>query len=79
MPSKAEALARRFCAALASDTAGRPMQWRMIAPIAARARLRTEQDQRAALTYAVEQGWLEVEGGHSVQLTEAWRRLAKPS
>ena len=51
------ALAVRFCATLAEDTAGRPMQYRMIAPIMVRARIRGERDQHAAIVYAVEQGW----------------------
>jgi hypothetical protein len=51
----------------------------MIATIAARARIRDERDQREAIVLALEQGWLEVEGGHSAQLTELGRRLAKPS
>ena len=49
MPSKPETLARRFCAALAENTAGRPMQYRMIAQIAARAGIRDARDQRAAI------------------------------
>src|SRR5260370_35497480 len=57
------ALAVRFCATLAEDTAGRPMQYRMIAPIMARARIRDERDQHAAIIYAVEQHWLEAGGG----------------
>jgi hypothetical protein len=73
----ARALAVRFCATLAEDTAGRPMQYRMIAPIMVRARIRDERDQRAAVAYAVEQEWLEVEGGHSAMLTESGRQLVK--
>src|SRR5258708_34756626 len=75
--SDARALAVRFCATLAEDTAGRPMQYRMIAPIMARARIRDERDQHAAIIYAVEQEWLEVEGGHSAMLTESGRQLVK--
>jgi hypothetical protein len=40
----ARALAIRFCATLAEDTAGRPMEYRMIAPIMVRARIRGERD-----------------------------------
>ncbi len=58
MASKSDipALARRFYAALAEDTGGRPMQYRMIAPIMVHARIRNERDLRAAITYAVEHG-----------------------
>jgi hypothetical protein len=73
----ARALAVRFCATLAEDAAGRPMQYRMIAPIMVRARIRGERDQHAAVVYAVEQEWLEVEGGHSAMLTESGRQLVK--
>jgi hypothetical protein len=58
-------------------TAGRPMQYQMIAPIMVRARIRDERDQRAAVSYAVEQEWLDVEGGHSAMLTESGRQLVK--
>jgi hypothetical protein len=53
------------------------MQYRMIAPIMVRARIRDERDQRAAVAYAVEQEWLDVEGGHSAMLTESGRQLVK--
>jgi hypothetical protein len=52
MPRKPEVLARRFCAALAEDTAGRPMQWRGIQSIAARARIRDDKERVAAITDA---------------------------
>ena len=58
MPSKADTLARRFCAALAEDTAGQPMQYRVIATIMSRVRIRDERDQRAAIAYAA--AWLRV-------------------
>lgn len=64
--------ARRFCGTLKIDTDGRPMRWRSIGPIADRAGV---QDAAAAVATAVEQGWIEVEGGHSVCLTEKGRRL----
>lgn len=64
--------ARRFCAALKTDTNGRPMRWRSISSIAERAR-ESEADQVVAI--AAEQGWIEVEGDHSVCLTDKGRRL----
>jgi hypothetical protein len=64
--------ARRFCKALNTDMGGRPMHWRSIVPVADRAGV---DDPTAAIAAAVEQGWLEVEGGHSVYLTDAGRRL----
>jgi hypothetical protein len=53
------------------------MRYRMIAPIMVRARIRDERDQREAIVFAVQQGWLEVEGGHSAMLTESGRQLVK--
>jgi hypothetical protein len=37
MPGKLETLANRFCAARYENSDGRPMQWRPISTIAARA------------------------------------------
>jgi hypothetical protein len=50
----------RFCATLAEDTAGRPLQYRTIGPIMRRARIRDERDQRMAIADAVKQDWIEV-------------------
>ncbi len=64
--------ARAFCRALKTDTDGRPMRWRAIRSIAELAGL---EDPAEAIVAAVEKGWLEVEGGHSVCLTDAGRRI----
>jgi hypothetical protein len=62
----------------AASSNGRFIEAARIAPIAARARMiRAERDQHAAIVYAVEQEWLEVEGGHSAMLTESGRQLVK--
>jgi hypothetical protein len=75
----ADGLARRFCGALYADTEGRPMQYRMIATIAARARIREDDALQAALVAAVAVGGREVEASHSVQLTDQGRQpMAKP-
>ena len=75
MANDLDALAIRFCKALAADTGTRPMQWRSIVPIGIRARIRDEKERSAVVAHAVAAGWLEVEGGHSVMLTDAGRRL----
>lgn len=73
MPSKLSLdRARRFCAALKSDTGGRPMRWRSIESIADRA---GDVDVGKSVAVAAEKGWVEVEGGHSVCLTDKGRRL----
>lgn len=69
-----DALARRFVGALHADTGGRPMQWRSIDSIGARSRLGGERGKVVARALAL--GWVEVQDGHSVQLTDAGRRLA---
>lgn len=67
-------LAARFCRTLADDTASRPNTWRMANLIAVRCRILPEQAEKV-IAFAVAEGWLLVEDGHSVALTEAGRRL----
>ena len=67
-------LATRFCKALAEETADQPNTWRMAKLIADRSRILPEQTEKA-IAFAVAQGWLEQQDGHSVCLTEAGRRL----
>jgi len=68
MPSKPEALALHIMRALYDATGGRPMQWRSLAGISDVA------DTREAVQLAVDRGWLQVEGGHSVCLSDEGRR-----
>jgi hypothetical protein len=75
MPLFQEALAIRFCKALGADTAGKPMQWRSIKSIGARCRIRAPAELEKIVAHAVKAGWLEVQDGHSVMLTDAGRRL----
>jgi len=72
MASTLDIAALNLCRALAEATGGRPMQWRMLAVIAVRARIRADLVDAAA-SRAVEKGWLLLEGGHSICLTEAGR------
>ena len=58
--------ARTVCAELARDTGNRPMQWRGIQPIAEAAGIMHGAQQAEAVFYAVEKGWLEVVGEHSI-------------
>lgn len=71
MPSKPEALAFHLMRALYGATAGRPMQWRSLAGISDVA------ETREAVQMAVDRGWLLVEGGHSVCLTDEGRRACE--
>lgn len=70
MPSKTEALALHLMRALYDSTTGRPMQWRSLAGISEGGVT------QEAVQLAVDRGWLLVEGGHSVCLTDEGRRLA---
>ena len=75
MPSTLDQAALTLCRALAAATAGKPMQWRSLTTIAGQARLRADQV-GAAVARGVEKGWLIVEGGHSICLTDAGRNAA---
>jgi len=68
MPSKTETSALRLMRALYDATDGRPMQWRSLEGLDV-----PETDE--AVRYAVTRGWVTVEGGHSVCLTDDGRRL----
>ena len=50
------------------------MRWRMAAEVAELAGLKGDKG-ASAITEAVANGWMIEEGGHSVSLTEAGRRL----
>lgn len=71
VPTSTESLALHIVRALYAATDGKPQAWRSLAGIAAS----TGTD--AAVQLAVDRGWLLLEGGHSVCLTDAGRRLVK--
>lgn len=73
MPSKTETLARHIISSLYDATGGRSQQWRSLAGI-------SEAGETAeAVQLAVDRGWLLIEGGHSVCLTDEGRRIASGS
>lgn len=71
MPSKPKSLALHLMRSLYDATAGRPMQWRSLAGISDVA------ETREAVQLAVDRGWLLVEGGHSICLTDAGRQVLR--
>jgi len=68
MPTKPESLALHIMRSLYDATGGRPLQWRSLAGISDVA------ETREAVQHAVDHGWLLIEGGHSVCLTDEGRR-----
>lgn len=62
--------AERLIRALYSLTDGQPGQWRMITSLG---RVGTA----GAIDTAMRAGWIDIEGGHSVRLTDAGRRQVK--
>jgi hypothetical protein len=60
-------LARHITRAVYESTDGQLRRWRMLSTIPGAT--------AAAVLYAEEQGWLELEGAHSACLTEEGRRL----
>ncbi len=73
MTTSTESLALHIVRALHAATDGKPQAWRSLAGISAS----TGTD--AAVQLAVDRGWLLLEGGHSVALTDAGRRLVTDS
>ena len=73
---QADRMARRLLVADQSATAHKnPGSWVMTYDVADSLGLNDVDD---AVRLAAANGWLEVEGGHSVRLTDAGRRLATP-
>ncbi len=68
MADKTESLALHIMRTLHDATDGRPMQWRSLAGLSDVAAT------REAVQHAVDHGWLLIEGGHSVCLTDEGRR-----
>jgi membrane-bound ClpP family serine protease len=69
MASETESLAGQLVRALYDATDRRPMQWRMIEKL--------DGATADAVEFAAARGWVLVEGGYSIALTEAGRQLAK--
>lgn len=69
MASKTEALALHIMRSLHDSTVGRPMQWRSLAGIS------DVTEAQEAVQLAVDHGWLLIEGGHSICLTDAGRQV----
>ena len=66
--------ARRFVSALGDLSDRHPQRWRMLDTVAKRLGVPWDDAEGAAKEAAAE-GWLTIEGGHSVCLTDAGRRL----
>ena len=62
-----ETLARHILQTIYIDTDGQPGQWRMLSGI--------EGVTASVVMYAVNRGWVELRGNHSICLTEVGRRL----
>jgi hypothetical protein len=73
---QADCMARRLLVAAQKATAHKnPDSWVMTYDVADSLGLKDVDD---AVRVAAAKGWLEVEGDHSVRLTDAGRRLATP-
>lgn len=70
MSSKTETLARHILGSLYDATGGRPQQWRSLAGIS------ETRETAEAVQLAVDRGWLLIERGHSICLTDEGRRIA---
>jgi hypothetical protein len=66
MSSETEALALHLVRALYEATGGRPQEWRSLEEL--------DVATTDAIVFAVARGWVVVQGGHSICLTDAGRR-----
>ena len=69
MPSETEPLAVQLVRALYDVPDGRPMQWHKIEHL--------DGATADAIEFAAARGWVQIEGGHSIALTESGRQLAE--
>ena len=69
MPRETESLAVQLVRVLYGATNGNPIQWRKIEQL--------DGATADAVEFAAARGWIQVEGAHSIALTEAGRNLAK--
>ena len=69
MASDTETLALRMLCVLYDATDGQPLHWRMSAEI--------DRETADAIEFAVARGWVIVEDGYSICLTDAGRRLVE--
>ena len=69
MPCETETLALHLVCALYDATGGQSLHWRMSAEI--------DRETADAIEFAVARGWLIVEDGYSICLTDAGRRLVE--
>jgi hypothetical protein len=75
MASDLDARTRRFCKALGDETGRRPMQWRSILMIGVRCRIRAPKELERIVAHGVKAGWLVMQDGRRVALTDAGRIL----
>jgi len=75
MASRDQTLARRIVRDVWAYTGGQAGRWAMLHSIARRLVLRDQEEVDRAVRLANENGWLELEGLHSVRLTQAGRSL----
>jgi len=66
-PKETKALAQHMVRALYIATDGGTGQWRMLSSLPGAS--------VGAFVYAVKSGWIELEGNHSISLTDEGRRL----
>jgi hypothetical protein len=69
MSSETETLALHLVRVLYDATAGRPQEWRMLEEL--------DVATTDAIEFAIARGWVVVQAGHSICLTDAGRRLVE--
>jgi hypothetical protein len=75
MASRDDNVARRIVREVWAYAGGSTGRWAMVHSISRRLVLRDPEEVDRAITLAKERGWIEVQGTHSVRLTDAGRTL----
>ena len=76
-PRRPDSLARRIVRDVMIYTRGQPRRWVPVQTVERRLELKDDKATDAALTVAIEKGWLLLKADHSVGLTDSGRQLTK--
>ena len=77
VPPRPDSLAKRIVRDVMIYTRGQPRRWVPVQTVERRLVLKDDKATDAALTVAIEKGWLLLKADHSIGLTDSGRQLTK--